>query len=65
MRTVEGASPNVVSGETIFTLVGFAGIYAMLILLYILVALREVLNGPNVAPQTNAPSATIPAEARA
>jgi len=65
MRTAEGASTNVVAGETIFTVAGFAGIYALLILLYVMVALREVANGPSAAPQTNAPSATAGAEARA
>jgi cytochrome d ubiquinol oxidase subunit I len=49
MRTAEGASTNVVAGETIFTLAGFAGIYAFLILLYVFLALREVLNGPTPA----------------
>jgi len=65
MRTADGASTNVVSGETIFTVAGFAGIYALLILLYVMVVLREVGNGPGAAPETDAPSATRGAEAGA
>jgi cytochrome bd ubiquinol oxidase subunit I len=65
MRTAEGASTNVVAAETIFTLVGFAGIYAFLILLYVFLVLREVLNGPSPAPEMNASSATRGVEAPA
>ena len=46
MRTSAGISPTVVAGETIFTLIGFAGVYMLLGMLYLFVTLREVLNGP-------------------
>ena len=61
MRTAQGASTNVVAGETIFTLIGFAGMYFLLGTLYLFVALREIGNGPEAMPETNAPSATAPA----
>ena len=46
MRTAAGSSSNVVAGETIFTLIGFAGVYMLLGILYLFVTLREVLKGP-------------------
>lgn len=61
MRTSAGISPNVVAGETIFTLIGFAGVYLLLGILYLFVILREILNGPDARPETNAPRATTPA----
>lgn len=45
-RTVEGASPTVVSGETIFTIIGFAGMYFVLGSLFLLLVLREIAIGP-------------------
>ncbi len=46
MRTAEGASPTVVSGETIFTTIGFAGMYFLLGVLFLLLILREISLGP-------------------
>lgn len=46
MRTAQGASPNVVSGEAIFTTVGFAGMYFLLGVLFLLLVLREIALGP-------------------
>ena len=46
IRTSTAASPNVAAGETIFTLLGFAGMYFLLGVLFILVVLREIGNGP-------------------
>jgi cytochrome d ubiquinol oxidase subunit I len=45
MRTSEAGSPNVVAGETIFTLVGFAGIYFVLGVLFLYLVLREIAEG--------------------
>ncbi len=45
-RTMEGASPTVVSGETIFTIIGFAGMYFVLGMLFLLLVLREIAIGP-------------------
>jgi len=49
MRTADGASPNVSGGETIFTLIGFAGMYFLLGVLFLYLTLREIGNGPAVA----------------
>jgi cytochrome d ubiquinol oxidase subunit I len=46
MRTNDGISPTVVSGETIFTIVGFAGMYFLLGVLFLLLVLREIGIGP-------------------
>lgn len=47
MRTSEAASPNVVSGETIFTLIGFIGMYFTLGVLFLYLVLREIAIGPS------------------
>ncbi len=49
MRTAEGASANVAATETIFTIVGFAGMYALLGLLFVLLVLRQIGSGPDEA----------------
>ena len=49
LRTAAGASPTVVAGETIFTLLGFAGMYALIGLLSLFLALGLVLKGPDEA----------------
>ena len=46
MRTSEGVSPNISSGNVLFTLIGFAGMYLIMGLLYILLMVREVAHGP-------------------
>ncbi len=46
MRTAQAASPNVASGETIFTTIGFAGMYFLLGVLFLLLILREIAIGP-------------------
>jgi cytochrome d ubiquinol oxidase subunit I len=45
-RTEEGVSPLVSSGSVLFTLIGFAGMYLIMGLLYILLMVREVAHGP-------------------
>jgi cytochrome d ubiquinol oxidase subunit I len=47
LRTAQGISPTVAAGETIFTLLGFAGIYLLLGLLWLLLVGRLVLRGPD------------------
>lgn len=47
MRTAEAPSATVVAGETIFTTIGFAGMYFMLGLLFIVLVLREIDKGPS------------------
>ncbi|HET9030750.1 MAG TPA: cytochrome ubiquinol oxidase subunit I [Candidatus Aquilonibacter sp.] len=47
MRTSEAASPTVVTGETMFTLIGFIGMYFILGVLFIYLTLREIGIGPS------------------
>ena len=46
MRTVDGSSPLLSTGNILFTLLGFAGIYLLLGLLYVLLVIFEALRGP-------------------
>ena len=46
MRTAESASPTVPAGETVFTLIGFAGMYFLLGVLLLYLVLREIGIGP-------------------
>lgn len=46
MRTVQGYSANVASGEVIFTLLGFAGMYAALGLVFLYLVLHFIAEGP-------------------
>jgi cytochrome bd ubiquinol oxidase subunit I len=46
MRTVHGSSPLLSAGNIIFTLLGFAGMYLLLGLLYFLLVIFEALRGP-------------------
>jgi cytochrome d ubiquinol oxidase subunit I len=46
MRTAHGASPSVHSGTVLFTLIGFAGLYFVLGLLFVFLIGREIAHGP-------------------
>ncbi|KDN55732.1 cytochrome ubiquinol oxidase subunit I [Flavobacterium seoulense] len=46
LRTADGASPTVSSGNTLFTLMGFVGLYALLGMLYALLVGKIIYNGP-------------------
>lgn len=46
LRTRDAASPSVHSGTVLFTLIGFAGIYLVLGLLFLFLVLRELEHGP-------------------
>lgn len=46
MRTDQGASPLVHPGQTLFTLLGFSGLYFVLGLLYLFLVAQEVGHGP-------------------
>ena len=46
MRTAEGGSPTVHGGATLFTTLGFAGLYLVLGLLFLSLVMREVGHGP-------------------
>jgi cytochrome d ubiquinol oxidase subunit I len=45
-RTENGHSPLVSSGNVLFTLLGFMGMYTILSLLYIFLLLRRIEHGP-------------------
>ena len=46
-RTRDGASPAVSQGSTVFTLIGFCGLYFVLGVLYLLLVGREIGRGPD------------------
>jgi cytochrome d ubiquinol oxidase subunit I len=46
IRTSEGPSPLVHPGSALFTLIGFAGLYLVLGLLFVFLVMREVAHGP-------------------
>jgi cytochrome d ubiquinol oxidase subunit I len=54
MRTAEGASPLVHSGNALFTLIGFLGIYLLLGLVFLFLLLETVRHGP--APAERRPA---------
>jgi cytochrome d ubiquinol oxidase subunit I len=54
MKTAQGSSPTVVSGEVVFTLIGFAGMYFMLGVLFLYLTLREIAIGPSRRDTRNA-----------
>jgi cytochrome d ubiquinol oxidase subunit I len=45
-RTAEGASPMVNAGTTLFTLIGFCGLYTVLSVLFLFLIAREIGHGP-------------------
>jgi cytochrome d ubiquinol oxidase subunit I len=51
-RTPEGVSPLISSGSVLFTLIGFAGMYLVMGLLYIVLMVREVAHGPEAEGET-------------
>jgi cytochrome bd ubiquinol oxidase subunit I len=46
-RTSQGASHVVSQGDVLFTLIGFAGLYSVVGLLYLFLTGREVVHGPS------------------
>lgn len=46
MRTSEGASPYVSAGNTLFTLIGFMGMYTLLSILFLFLIQHEIDRGP-------------------
>lgn len=51
-RTEEGISPLVSSGSVLFTIIGFAGMYLIMGLLYVVLMVREVSHGPEAEQET-------------
>lgn len=52
MRTAEGGSPTVHPGATLFTLLGFAGLYLVLGVLFLALVFREINHGPHLSVAT-------------
>ncbi len=46
LRTAQGTSPRVSAGNTLFTLIGFAGLYLVMGILFLYLVGREVAHGP-------------------
>jgi cytochrome d ubiquinol oxidase subunit I len=45
-RTTQGGSPTVHPGQTVFTTLGFAGIFVVLVILFLFLLGREISHGP-------------------
>ncbi|MBL8857596.1 MAG: cytochrome ubiquinol oxidase subunit I [Planctomycetes bacterium] len=54
MRTEDASSPNVHGGTTLFSLIGFMGIYFVLGCLYLFLVGREIAHGPQSSTATPA-----------
>jgi cytochrome d ubiquinol oxidase subunit I len=52
MRTVSGISPHVSSGNTMFTLLGFMGLYSLLFVLGLFSIWRSLEQGPGHVPES-------------
>ncbi len=51
LKTAEGASPTVSSGNTLFTLLGFIGLYLLLGMLFLILAGKIINKGPQIQKQ--------------
>ena len=58
MRTADGTSPRVSAGNTIFTLIGFTGLYLVIGILFLYLVGREVAHGPGAAHAEAVPAGT-------
>jgi cytochrome d ubiquinol oxidase subunit I len=52
MRTSEGSSAAVSAGNTMFTLLGFMGMYTLLGILFLFLTRREIEIGPHQTAET-------------
>jgi len=62
MRTIKGVSPRVSSGNALFTLLGFLGMYTVLSILWLFLVYREIDGGPE-PEETRRAGAPTPAAA--
>jgi cytochrome bd ubiquinol oxidase subunit I len=66
MRTAQGTSLRVDAGNTIFTLLGFSGLYLVVGLLFLFLVGREIARGPSPLPSGDASlAAALPTAGRA
>src|ERR1041385_8672072 len=63
-RTAQGDSHNVSSGNGLFTLIGFMGLYTVLAILFLFLVRREVDHGPTGAGPLQAQVPPAPAPGR-
>lgn len=50
LRTADGYSQNVSSGEVVFTLIGFLGLYFVLGIMFLILVGKAIAHGPDPAP---------------
>jgi cytochrome d ubiquinol oxidase subunit I len=56
LTTAAGVSRQVSAGNALFTLLGFAGMYALLSILFLFLVGREIARGPQHEPERAAPA---------
>jgi len=61
MRTAEGPSQTVHAGNSLFTLIGFMGLYTLLSILFLVIMMRIIAAGPGEHPHAAEPGAHKPA----
>jgi cytochrome d ubiquinol oxidase subunit I len=61
IRTAEGYSIHVSAGNTLFTLLGFLGLYSVLSILWIVLVYRFIRTGPAAAVAPEPEPATLTA----
>ncbi len=64
MRTADGTSAQVGTGDALFTLLGFSGLYLAVGILFLFLVGREIAHGPP-GPAAHAPAGTLAAEGAA
>jgi cytochrome d ubiquinol oxidase subunit I len=57
IRTAQGSSPHVTAGNSLFSLLGFLGMYTVLSLLWIIVVYNHIRSGPLVTDLSTHPQA--------
>jgi cytochrome bd ubiquinol oxidase subunit I len=62
-RTAEATSPTVHAGTTLFTLIGFCGLYLVLGVLFFFLVAREIAHGPAEAAETANVRSGVPVHA--
>ena len=62
-RTADATSPMVHAGTTLFTLIGFCGLYLVLGVLYLFLVAREIAHGPAKPPSAENVRAGVPEHA--
>src|SRR6266852_272969 len=63
LQTVQGSSANLSDGNVLFTLIGFAGMYLLLGLLYVVLIVYEATRGPAIE-EKSPPEEAVPQKAQ-